>query len=55
MTIETIFRTKFYQNGVSELAAKHIEDCTSGPISVLVKNRSFRHPKVFLKLYNVIM
>ena len=34
MTIETIFRTNLYQNGVSELAAKHIEDCTSGPTSV---------------------
>ena len=34
MTIETIFRTNFVQNGVSELAAKHIEDFTSGPTSV---------------------
>ena len=33
MTIETISRTNFVQNGVSELAAKHIEDCTSGPTS----------------------
>ena len=50
MTIETIFRTNFYQNGVSELAAKHIEDCTRGPTSVCGEKRSFRHPKVFLKL-----
>ena len=34
MTIETIFRTNFYQNGVSEFAVKHIEDYTSSPTSV---------------------
>ena len=53
MTVETIFRSNFYQNGVSEFAVKHIDDCIGGPTSV--KNRSFRHSKVFLKLYNVIM
>ena len=55
MTIETIFRTNFYQNGVSELAAKKIEKLHQRSHQCVVKNRSFRHPKVFLKLYNVIM
>ena len=41
MTIETIFRMNFYENGVSELAAKHIEDCTSGPTSVWGKTGLF--------------
>ena len=35
MTVETIFKTIFYQNGVSGFTVKHIEDCASGPISVL--------------------
>ena len=34
MTVKTIFRTNFYQNGVSGFAVKHIEDCNSGPTSV---------------------
>ena len=28
MAVET-FRTNFYQNGVSEFAVKHFEECTS--------------------------
>ena len=47
--IRLIARTSFYQDGVSGFAVKHIDDCFSGS-TCGVKSRSFRHPKVFLKL-----
>ena len=48
MTVETIFRANFYQNGVFEFVVKHIEDCTSGQTSVWSKTGLFDTPKCFL-------
>ena len=55
MTIETVFRTNFYQKtGSLNWQPSTLKIAPADP-PVCGENRSFRHPKVFLKLYNVIM
>ena len=54
MTIETILERISTKTGSLNWQPSTLKIAPAVPL-VCGENRSFRHPKVFLKLYNVIM
>ena len=55
MTIETILERISTKTGSLNWQPSTLKIAPAVPPVCVVKTRSFRHPKVFLKLYNVIM